>query len=115
MNQIIDGQRTQVHSGKPLLVWENIKTYKDLEDPTGTYTITATGGSAKNPKFRVNVSILTGRTTVSSVGAGQGYSIEMFITTSSGNYGGSTDATLTAGYIVVEGMTSCIKEEHSLA
>ena len=111
MNQIIGRQRTQVHGGKPLLVWENIQNLQGSGRSAGTYTITATGGSAtKAAKFRVNVSILTGRTTVSSVSAGQGYSIGDVITLpASGNYGGSTDITLTAGYIVVEGMTSCIK------
>ena len=111
MNQIIGRQRTQVHGGKPLLVWENIQNLQGSGRSAGTYTITATGGSAtKAAKFRVNVSILTGKTTVSSVSAGQGYSIGDVITLpASGNYGGSTDITLTAGYIVVEGMTSCIK------
>ena len=54
MNQII-GQRTQVHGGKPLLVWENIQNLQGSGRSAGTYTITATGGSAtKAAKFRVN-------------------------------------------------------------
>ena len=110
MNQIIGRQRTQVHGGKPLLQWDTVINEQGSGRTQGTYNITATGGSpTKAAKFRVRVNA-DSETTVTYFSLGTGYNIGDVITLPrSGNYEGSTDIQLVAGYIVVAGMTSCIK------
>ena len=110
MNQIIGRQKTVVNGGKPLLQWDTVTNLQGSGRTTGTYNITATGGSpTKAAKFRVRVNA-EGETTLTYYSLGSGYNIGDVITLPrSGNYEGSTNIQLTAGYIIVEGMTNCIK------